>query len=214
MTASRFLVFCLAVAASVMALAADELQILHWRIAEDTKVYNRDGSYAGFMAELEHARLARIFIVPGEDADTPMQLVQIEQTWTGTHYTYDRGTMAIIDSSGETGVNVYANLSESGFVFEDAVEYAFFVEVGNYENGEWATAAVSSPVQYTSLSDSVMAARVVNRFGREEYRRWTNVEAYSGWTFTVVPEPSTGLLCLIGLCFLVLVRRPQASMCS
>ncbi len=156
--------------------------------------------------------MARIFIVPGEDGE-PMQLKQIEQTWTGTHYTYSEGTMAYV-RNGESGDTVYANLTDSGFQPQNAAEYSFYVELGNYENGTWTTVAQSAGIAYSEIAGSIAKQTTVERWREEYYTNWKNIPAYSGFSFTmVVPEPNSGMLVLIGISALALMRKKPFSPC-
>ena len=81
-----------------------------------------------------------------------MQLKQIETSWTGTHYVYSEGTMAYV-REGATGDNIYANLTEAGFVPSSTTEYSFYVEL-YYEAGGLPF-ATSDNIPYSSVSDSV-----------------------------------------------------------
>ena len=92
-------------------------------------------------------------------------------------------------------VEAWADLS----AYTDAA-YSFAVELGNYDNGEWVkTLAASEPVSYDYL-------RTQGHVGS-----WSDIAADltevwhpSGYS---VPEPSSGLLMLIGGAVLALRRR-------
>ena len=79
-----------------------------------------------------------------------------------------------------------------------SAEYSFAVELGNYANGEWVkTLAATAALPYASASSHIGT--------------WSGIEAElaspwkpSGYS---VPEPSSGLLMLIGGALLALRRR-------
>lgn len=78
--------------------------------------------------------------------------------------------------------------------------YSFAIELGNYnENAEWVAIVTSTPQSYTSLKDHI------GSFNAE--REWAG-DAGSAWhTSYAVPEPSGGLLMLLGGALMALRRR-------
>ena len=94
----------------------------------------------------------------------------------------------------------------SHFTASNPTELSFAIELGNWENGEWVTLAVSDRVNYGDLSvmtqDGVHIVSMPDlaSYGVSDFRPWTP-QAYS------VPEPSSGLLLLVGAGLLALRRR-------
>lgn len=85
-------------------------------------------------------------------------------------------------------------------------EYAFVIELGNYESGDWSTLAISETRSYADLSEDEKNRAIA---------KWTNeyAPAYvTPWAPTayVVPEPSSGLLVLVGAALLALRRRRES----
>ena len=77
-------------------------------------------------------------------------------------------------------------------------EYSFAVELGNWEAGEWVTTLASTElVPYDSIASHIA--------------EWQGIEAIPtlAWSPTTysVPEPSSGLLMLLGGALLALRRR-------
>ena len=104
------------------------------------------------------------------------------------------------NSSGYWGAGVpTGNQSPSGDYSAGTPEYNFIVELGNIDSSDnWTTVATSAAASYSSLG-----AYIHESFG-------LNPSAMAVWTpnqFTAVPEPSSGLLTLIGFAFLALRRK-------
>lgn len=100
--------------------------------------------------------------------------------------------------NGETGTfagPMFANIS--GY---DSTAFSFFVELGNWNdvNNEWTVMAVSDAESYQNLLEGHFTN--VDPVNYPGYEKW----APNGY---VVPEPSSGLLLLIGGALLSLRRR-------
>ena len=82
-------------------------------------------------------------------------------------------------------------------------EYAFVIELGNYTEGTWSTLAVSETATYTDLlaANNIDTSHDFNPF----YVTPWNPTAY------VVPEPTSGVLVLVGAALLALRCRRSAS---
>ena len=84
-------------------------------------------------------------------------------------------------------------------VYAGTPEYSFIVELGNIDSSDnWTTVATSAASTYSSL-----AAYIHQTFD-------INPSSMAVWTptqFTAVPEPSSGILTLIGFAFLALRRK-------
>ncbi len=83
-------------------------------------------------------------------------------------------------------------------------EYTFLVEIGHVVDDTWTTIATSEPSSYADLADDISTS-IINP---PDYGTWTPA------VFTAVapvPEPSSGLLLLIGSALLALRRRAKPS---
>lgn len=79
--------------------------------------------------------------------------------------------------------------------------YSFVIELGNYVDGRWArTSMESERVSYEKLSTSYHITEWKNRY--PDYG-----SAWSPGNYSVVPEPSGGMLVLIGGALLALRRK-------
>ncbi len=82
-------------------------------------------------------------------------------------------------------------------------EYAFVIELGNYENGDWSTLAVSETVSYNDLVTSEAIAQSNGAYNPNYAKPWV-ASSY------VIPEPTSGMLVLVGAALLALRRRRGA----
>ena len=91
------------------------------------------------------------------------------------------------------------NQSPSGDYSAGTPEYSFIVELGNIDSSDnWTTVATSASASYSSLGDYIHQTFDVNP---GQIAVWTPSH------FTAVPEPTSGLLTLIGFAFLALRRK-------
>ena len=84
--------------------------------------------------------------------------------------------------------------------------YNFIIELGNYSNGSWTKSMESAAASYQTLADNrhITKWELMNgSYGT----RW-NPQAYS-----VVPEPNSGLMLLVGGALLALRRRRSRKDC-
>ena len=93
---------------------------------------------------------------------------------------------------------VWSSLGE----YADAA-YAFTVELGHWENDEWTVMATSKTTTYAELLAGGWTSSNMNAYPREG--PWSPT-----FTVTSVPEPTSGLLVLIGGALLALRRRRPA----
>ena len=78
-------------------------------------------------------------------------------------------------------------------------EYSFMIELGNIDSSDnWTTVATGAATRYSSLGDYIHATFDINP---GQTAVWTPGQ------FTAVPEPSGGLLTLMGVALLALRRR-------
>ena len=83
-------------------------------------------------------------------------------------------------------------------------EYAFVIELGNYESGTWSTLAISETASYADLAASSHIISTTGTYVPEFASPWMPA-AY------MVPEPDSGLLLLVGYALLALRRRKRRS---
>ena len=100
-----------------------------------------------------------------------------------------------------TGGGMYSHFTAS-----DPNELSFAIELGNWENGEWVTLATSGTMGYSDL-----AVTSVDGMHILQMRDGIDVANFQPWAPTsyAVPEPTSGLLILIGAGLLSL-RRGRA----
>ena len=92
--------------------------------------------------------------------------------------------------------------SPSGDYSAGSPEYSFVVELGNIDSGNnWTTVAYSAASAYSSLGEYIHRTFDLNP---GQTAVWTPVQ------FTAVPEPSGGMLVLLGVAVAALRRRRRA----
>ena len=91
------------------------------------------------------------------------------------------------------------NQSPSGDYSAATPEYSFIVELGHIDSSDnWTTVATSAATAYSDLGDYIHQTFDINP---GQLAVWTPTQ------FTAVPEPSGGLLTLMGVALLALRRR-------
>ena len=107
------------------------------------------------------------------------------------------------DVGGYWGAGVpTGNQSPSGDYSSGTPEYNFIVELGNIDgNDNWTTVAQSAASKYSDLGDFIHQTFDINP------------SSMAVWTPTsfAVPEPSSGLLTLLGFAFLALRRKRKGA---
>ena len=170
--------------------AADGGELLHWMIMSTDSITGTavDGStYTAAELGVNGARI-RYEGTDGSSGYLPI----IGVTFGGDNTPFE----------GAAGVGVpggyYAQL---GSYTGEA--YSYVLELGNWSSGSWTgTAMESKPTSYTYLSENLHIAQWEGMTPSYS-RSWTPTE------FTVVPEPTGGLLILFGGARLALRRRKQ-----
>ncbi len=106
------------------------------------------------------------------------------------------------NGSGYWGAGVpTGNQSPSGDYSAGTPEYSFVVELGNIDaNDNWTTVATSAAATYSSLGTYIHEKFDINP---SSLAAWTPTE------FTIAPEPSSGLLALMGFAILALRRKQK-----
>ena len=104
-----------------------------------------------------------------------------------------------------TAPNQYVSLQNTELGQYGNDSYSFFVEMANYNNGTWENVATGQTISYTDLvSSGYVATGAID----------ANTAAANASNFNMgaagdVPEPSSGLLLLVGGAMLALRRRRQ-----
>ena len=191
-------------------LLADE-QVLYWMVDDTAVVTMGDGTTPNMStflpAETEDTwSAARIRVTGGNIADGESVFLDLYDS-QGNVMAGDLG-IAFGENAGYWGAGVpVGNQSPIGDYAAGTPEYNFIVEIGNLAWDEssgtasWVeTIAKSDPVSYTWLYEANHIASTFD-LNPPQGMAWTPT------SFTEVPEPSSGLLLLIGGALLALRRR-------
>ena len=117
------------------------------------------------------------------------------------------GSVSVYD--GSTGLGGESGMGLPAEYFGDlsglsGASYSFVVELGNYADGRWThTSMESEKVSY----DTLVAQKHITAW-EHDYPSYG--QAWSPSSYTVVPEPSGGILLLIGGALLALRRKREA----
>ena len=193
-----------ALAAAIMTagiLSAGENDVLYWMIDSSATVTPADGGSAVSIRDLAtegSALAARIRVTGGditEDTFLDLYIPGYGLDVGGGEYGVEFSTVG-----GYWGAGVpTGNQSPSGEYSAGTPEYSFIVELGNIDSSEnWTTVATSATATYSSLADYIHQTFDMNP---SSMAVWTPTE------FTAVPEPSSGLLMVMGMALLALRRK-------
>ena len=189
---------CLAGALAARAEAPLETMLL-WQVCDDEppSVYDPgDGTYK-YITDLGGVNGAKLRVAGGGYLDV----------YDSKGKTLFPNAMLTIDPDnlsqlGQVGP-VWSSLGE----YADAA-YAFTVELGHWENDEWTVMATSKTTNYAELLAGGWTSSKTDIYPREG--PWSPT-----FTVTSVPEPTSGLMLLLGAALLALRRRkPQADGCA
>lgn len=210
----------LAVVASVCALCAAAAgdDVLYWMVDSGATVTDAGGarsSVGDFFDALGVATessyyAARVRVTGGDVTGDVFLDLYIDDGEGG--FFLDEGSgmfgVAFGDSgSGYWGAGVPAgNISPSGSYADGTPEYSFIVELGSVlwdaatETASWTTVAASDPALYSDL-DGGNFIDAYSSMSAPSHGVWSPRQ------FTAVPEPSCGVLALLGLALVALRRR-------
>ena len=198
----RYAVFALLALLLPFAAAAGESDVLYWMVSTaDSTVDMRDGSspqgLAAYIASFgSSADIAARVRVAGGTEDTFLDL-------------YYPGEGEYFREPGDLGVDLgYFETAKSGIqspvgsYSAGSPEYSFIVEIGNVVwnggDGSWTTIAKSEAASYAMLGDYIAKTLSVDI---------PHGGVWSPTAFTAVPEPSSGLLTLLGMALVSLRRK-------
>ena len=164
-------------------------QVLYWQV-------NPSVTITGGSDGLSWA-YATLYAVAG-DSSPPTQLMSYkfsDGTSSEGNVYVDKSYFEV--SSGSI-LPAYANL-----VGSDYTGYSFYIELVNYDNNVATGVARSESVSYSNLGNALQDAANFNS-------DWSSINAMgSSLTFTAIPEPTSGLLLLVGAAVLGLRRKRQ-----
>ena len=174
--------------------------VLYWMVGEDAEVSGSDigtQDIKTYLSAYESATegswsAARVRVIGGE-ADTFLDLYSSPTTSTPGEYGIDFDTFGGVWGAG-TPDGIQSAISSG------SPEYSFIIELGNVTDSDWTTVAQSSTMTYTQLANAGYIRPTFN----------INVPSAQIWTpaqFQSVPEPSGGLLTLMGVALLALRRK-------
>ena len=215
MKSVKRILLTLAVAALPFCVCAEDDYLLYWEVLDTATI---DGvkldDYVSWYAQAHNdfdeggksgkiAGARTVFYDASGNGPTLMNIYGYDEsgkTWSDT-----RCTDTFINDGDEpirvvgTGGGMYSH-----FTALDPSELSFVIELGNWENDEWVTLAVSGTMSYNSLTvtsvDGMHVLRMQDAIDLANFQPWAP-HAYA------VPEPSSGLLLLVGAGLLALRRR-------
>lgn len=108
-------------------------------------------------------------------------------------------------SAEGTAPNQYVSVQNTDISSYASSGYSFFVELANYNNGSWEVVTSGTPVSYDNLVSGGYVAAT--------FQQGLAISQSGGYNLgagaAAVPEPTSGLLLLIGGAMLALRRRRQ-----
>ena len=190
------IIFCVVLASAVQARAEGDL-LLYFQIVDSPTIVNLAGDevpYGDYTWNGYKVNAARV-VSMGGGGDKQLHLGYKNANADGTFV--DMGAATLPMDSQHLPMSLYAVLPSN------ASELSFAIELGNYDSGTWTTLATSGSLAYSSLATAQ---------GQTGY---TYLDSSNPMSFTVpwaptaypVPEPSSGLLALLGAGLLALKRR-------
>jgi hypothetical protein len=195
---------CAAVALTVGVASAED-DILYWMVDSNATV-EKDGvttSVASFFesygAPEGSAFAARVRVTGGDIQDGKDVFLDLYIPGYGLDEGGGAWGVEFSDAGGYWGAGVpTGNQSPSGDYSAGTPEYSFIVELGNIDSSDnWTTVATSAAATYSSLGNYIHQTFDINP---------GQIAVWAPTAFSV-PEPSSGLLTLIGFSFLALRRK-------
>jgi len=192
--------------------SAAENDVLYWMVDDSASVKRTDGTTATIsdyfaspdVAVSGSAYAARVRVTGGGIQDGQDVFLDLYTPKHGVDEGNGEYGVLFSDDSGYWGAGVpTGNQSPSGDYSAGTPEFSFIVELGNIDsNDNWTTVATSAATAYSSLGDYIHQTFDVNP---------GQVAVWTPSHFTAVPEPTSGLLTLIGFAFLALRRKRKGA---
>ena len=201
---------CVAVALTTgVASAGDD--VLYWMVDSSATV-EKDGvttSVASFFesygAPEGSAFAARVRVTGGAIQDGQDVFLDLYIPGYGLDVGGGEYGVEFSEVGGYWGAGVpTGNQSPSGDYSAGTPEYSFIVELGNIDSSDnWTTVATSASATYSSLGDYIHQTFDINP---------GQIAVWAPTMFTAaVPEPSSGLLTMLGFALLALRRRRKGA---
>ena len=182
------IIFTAALVCAALAGAASD-NYLYFQIVDNPTIINLAGEevpYGDYTWNGLKVTDARVVSING-DTETPL------------NFSYNAGGKLTDTGVSMVGMNVHMPLYAA--ILGDPSSLSFAIELGNYNNGTWTTLATSGSLDYTSLKNSGYTYMPsAGDLALATLTAWAP-PAYP------VPEPSSGLLMLLGAGLLALRRR-------
>ena len=187
-----------------VASAGDD--VLYWMVDSSATV-EKDGVttsvssfFDNYAAPEGSAFAARVRVTGGDIQDGQDVFLDLYIPGSGLDEGGGAWGVEFSDAGGYWGAGVpTGNQSPSGDYSAGTPEYSFIVELGNIDSSDnWTTVATSASATYSSLGEYIHQTFDINP---------GQIAVWSPSMFTAVPEPSSGLLTLIGFAFLALRRK-------
>lgn len=186
--------------------SAGENDVLYWMIDSSATVEDTQAGTSATIGEFfssypEGSAFAARVRVTGGDIQAG-QDVFLDLYIPGYGLDEGGGEYGVVfsDAGGYWGAGVpTGNQSPSGDYSAGTPEFSFIVELGNIDSSDnWTTVATSAAKAYSDLGDYIHETFDINP---GQIAVWTPAQ------FTAVPEPSGGLLTLMGVALLALRRK-------
>lgn len=164
-------------------------QVLYWQVNSDVTI-SGDTSKAGTTWNY-----AMLYAYTGTDASTATALTSYLFNSDGTSST---DSTYVDKNYFEDSTPAYANLGTT-----DYTGYSFYIELVNRVDSTDTGIARSDAISYSNLGSALQNAVEFNN-------NWSSINALgASATFTAIPEPTSGIMLLVGAAILGLRRKRQ-----
>ena len=198
---------CAAVALTAGAAFAGD-DVLYWMVDSSATV-EKDGVttsvssfFDNYTAPEGSAFAARVRVTGGNIQDGQDVFLDLYIPGYGVDVGGGEYGVEFSEVGGYWGAGVpTGNQSPSGNYSAGSPEYSFIVELGNIDSSDnWTTVATSAAATYSSLGNYIHETFDINP---------GQIAVWAPSQFTAVPEPSSGLLALMGFAILALRRKQK-----
>ena len=184
----KFLILAAAFALTLSCEAAGGGEVLWWMIGDNY------GSITGTTEDGKTMTAAQLGVT---DARIGYEDASGNRTYLTLYGLDDEGTVHVLEGAAGVGLPAEYFADLSGI---SDLGYSFVLELGHWENNQWINTSMEASATYQEL---VAGKHISN---------WDNTAPTYGtpWTpsnFSVVPEPSSGLMLLVGTALLMLRRK-------